>query len=616
MAPRYNLIADCASPDSLQTVVPFWVVSFARFATPVTYDPMVRGSRTDVDPVGERDPLVVTNDAIFVQVGASKDAHVTNLQVGLNPGTRNYLQEVLPGDWVFCSMLASESEGKRVAEKYRKGQAVNGWKDGLKFIGRVKTVRKRIQRNSSTGELSISFQVSAVGFSEFDTPVIYHPQLQKAQSEQQGYAEFGAMVEDIIRGSDDSVNKDKAVDINRVIPKFVRVIFGEGAFSAAGNLAGVKASPNEKYLIPRTVAKWLGNPIARTFADIVGVMMGVQHYRTAAGSTDDKAADPWKLFLPDGLSRGDDQVLRTGRDLIGVFPLQPPPMDGQPVWSVLGAYLSAPVNEMYVALRPSQDFKGALTPYLVVRQTPYSTPQVHKALLIPENKGAAAEGWRQPDFTSKPEVGMNLVASDLDTTDFTELPRWVLPSDLLISVDVGRSDALRVNLVHVSGTGPGALRDEVGAFWRSPPNIDDLDIKRHGVRPYMPSVNCYLTDHVRGPTKWRDLMTDIVMGQHLTLNGTITSAGIQAAVQPGDNLELDGIVFHIESLAHVCTIDAEGNRQFSTTFQVSHGVQDEEIAEAYQQVYGLDERTSHFAGIADGSDVGMTSNATVEDDGP
>lgn len=68
------------------------------------------------------------------------------------------------------------------------------------------------------------------------------------------------------------------------------------------------------------------------------------------------------------------------------------------------------------------------------------------------------------------------------------------------------------------------------------------------------------------------ILSDILMGQHLTLTGTMTVVGIQSPICPGDNLEFDDTVLHIESVTHQYTSDDGGRTSFSTVLQLSHGL--------------------------------------------
>ena len=626
MAAKYDLASDFRSGDELKTQVPYWVLGVVRFANQVTWDPTTRKSISANDDVAmaEREPLVLTSEVVQVSVTASKDAHVSNLSCSLYPH-ENWLSGILPGDWLVCCMVNSETRGKEIAQRMRDRQAINGFQDGLKFLGRVTACRKNIQVNRQNGTVQTGYSVQGVGFGEFDSLVFFHPQLQAAGILPQQLEQFGMLIQDIVNASDGSVNGG-TVDINKVLPKLVDVIFGIGAWSNAPGIKqgkhteAIQASPNTKYLVPRTISAWLGLQGAQTYNDILNVLMGVQHYRTVQNATEVTAQQhPWSLFQPDGL-REDQGVFRTPSDLIGWFPLSPPPTQAT-VWDMISGYTNPPINEMYLTLRPDQD--GDIFPHLVVRQTPYSSDTVRGALA--EWK-AEADRERERLHRSvqvearklnqrlAPAKKSNRNPQDADATEFLEIPRWKLPGTLLYQADIGRSDAARFNMVHVSGTGYGSLTDETGNFVRAPPVMDTLDIKRNGLRPYMTGVNCVLRDLAKGPKVWRDIMSDIVMSQHLTLSGQITCVGIQAPISHGDNLEFENVVFHIESIRHQASIQPDGTRTFQTLLQVSHGIETDERQSLNQQ-QGQSPRQSRFAGTDESEqDLLGTSAVTVEED--
>lgn len=599
MAATYDLTQDFDTGDELGQQAPYWVVGICRFKHQVTYDLATRksvptddnlGTTADAFTMAEKPPLVLTGSVTDIQVSAAKESHVSNLSLTITPGDLNMVSEIMPGDWVVACMLNSETQGRVVAQKMRQGKAVNGWTDGFKFLGKVSSSRKSM-RSTAGGTLSTSYRVQCVGSGEFDSLLFYNPQLDQQNSIPVELARFGVLINAIVLGDDPSV-VGGAVDINKVIPRLVQTIFGQGAWAASQTAvqdttgATALGSPNSSYLIPQTVANWLDMPDARTYNDVLYTLLGVQHYRTVVGVNAVGQNDAWSLFQPDGVQAAEDLVnlrtLKTPSPLIGWFPLSAPPMQAT-VWDMLSGYMNAPLNEMFVALKVDPD--GRVFPHLIARQTPYTS--VSQAGL---DSTIAAVG---------PVQGV-------DVTDFLELPRWKLPSapgrNIVLDADIGRSDAIRFNMVHISGTGSGSPDDSTQSFARALPVTDNIDIKRHGVRPYLTGLNCVLKDQTRGPAVWRDIMADVVMGQHLRLNGQIVCIGIQAPIAPGDNLEFDGIVFHIESVAHVGGINTEGGRVFTTILQVTHGVDNEEKQQV-SVTLGQSQREAEFPGVADGDDI-------------
>jgi hypothetical protein len=101
------------------------------------------------------------------------------------------------------------------------------------------------------------------------------------------------------------------------------------------------------------------------------------------------------------------------------------------------------------------------------------------------------------------------------------------------------------------------------------------DIKRSGLKAYVMwnSFDNYLAnkDALYAPT-WTKLIADAIIGGHLKLNGSVESYGIEAPIAIGDNLELDGVVYHIEALTHTAQLSPNGPKQFRTSLDLSHGV--------------------------------------------
>jgi hypothetical protein len=578
MAPTYNLRTDFPSDDLIDQS-PYWVVGIARFDNQVTFDPKTKDeinsvSTNDADAMKSRNMLILSQQIVQLTVAAAKDSHVTNLQAVLVPYI-DYLPLIMPGDWVVACIVNNEQEGKQLEDDMLNWRPINQFNRGLKFIGKVSSFRKSIHVQAD-GTRSTSFSMQAVGFGEFDSLLYYHPQLQKGMVELANLKDFGLEIEKITNGS--SSTNGSGIDINKVLPALIGCIFGDGAWAKAQPTklpsVTVTATANTRYLIHEDVAKWLGvtpTNVSPTWADMLSVKVGLQHYQNQAGGDEQSTkGTPEVLFEPELT------------DMIGQFKLAAP-APNQTVWNTLSTYCNPPINEMYVAIR-SEPKTGRLLPSFVVRQTPYSSDMVQSLLDINQDEGQKAaqqDAKTMEQFggtgnssmygPTQNQINFGRSATNADATRFLELPRWKLSVDMVYGLDIGRSDAARFNMVYISAQGLWA-RDDYNSFVRAPPIIDTLDVKRHGIRPYIRSINCLLAEAQKGPTVWRDLMCDLVMGQQLWLNGTIECIGLQAPVAPGDNLEFDDIVFHIEQVTHQAVCNPDGRRSFRTTLQLSHGV--------------------------------------------
>lgn len=579
MAPKYFLSNDLVGLDGLQSTSPHWVLGFARYANPITYDPTQRKSvTTDLSFAYQERPILViddTGDCANITVSSSKESHNPTMQVTLLDGGTRYLNEILPGDWVIAFMVYSSDELHRVSSALRARQKINDWESGFKFLGRVQAPRKRVVVSDS-GVPQSAYTLSCVAFSEFDSTILYYPQLQFTESIPVSMDKYGAQVSDMVRGNES--NERGALDINLIVPKLISVIFGKGAWSGV-SFRGDPATPNVQYIVPQTVLAWLGiNNTRGTFADLMRVLMGVQKFSSSATNT---SASPGTIFWPDGAAL-QERAFACPFSLMGSFPAEVVPQTTTSPWSFISNYSNFPLNETLVNLRP--DIDGNIFPFFTVRQTPY-TSEVGRAFDVfafqadtqafsPDTQTFSVD----TQFSAAPYTTSTIVRAPtftrVPTTRFLELPRWVINSSLVKESDIGRSDLMRQNLVFVFGSGPGVGPNEYDQFVNAGPVKDDLDIYRYGIRPYMPSVNCFLRDVVLLPTDWRDVMADIVMGQHLTLNGSLTISGVRAPITPGDNLEFEGVVYHIESVTHTCGITPDGKRSFTTRLTISRGVVD------------------------------------------
>jgi hypothetical protein len=143
------------------------------------------------------------------------------------------------------------------------------------------------------------------------------------------------------------------------------------------------------------------------------------------------------------------------------------------------------------------------------------------------------------------------------------------------TADLGRSDSLRFNFVHIYGDveqvtiGTAATQSRL----MYPPVGDLLDVSRNGLRMYpVNTVKCSQQDRQdAGPATWMELVSDFAMSMHMTISGNISMFGVQSPICCGDNLEYDGNVYHIESVSHTWSIYG-GNRDFRTSLQVTNGV--------------------------------------------
>lgn len=543
-----------------------WAIAIVRLKYPMSYRRQDRASFSQFfpDAVATRGKtLVITSDAVHIQCTATKSSHLTQMSATLRPGQTNYLSEVLPGDYVFVWMLNEEERHADLLSRIRSGKPCNKFMDGLKFYGKVNGLQKDLSQ-SPDGFRTVSYNLTGVGFSEFDATLFYDPHLaEKITTIGRLMGRIGANL--------NQLTTQGMIDVNAAIPYFVDLLLGRGIPTNLGrgnsdprlkSTAGLEGEYS--YIIPQEIGTILGKTVsskgggALAAADILELQVGVQNFnrdRTISDyekgilqesnpDADIDAKNKALVFTPDGPTSGSRRF--TGTDMMGRFLPTPPQFTNASVWSILNQYLNPACNEMFTCLRTNGE--GNVVPTLVVRQLPFSS---------------------------------NLVKVPFPVTKFQEVPRWVVHPILVRAAHIGRSDSLRFNFVNVQGLQPiDKGTGHTGQLVRNPPFRDDLDIARSGLRNYSTTIPCALEDiknqtSTSGSTaasNWMDLMADILMGQHLTLTGSIVLVGVQAPICPGDNIEWDGVVFHIESVSHSCQQQADGKKSFSTSLALSHGV--------------------------------------------
>lgn len=593
-------------PDSL-TTSPYAIMAVYRYRYPVTFSRSQGGSfaqggsATDAAVKLRELTLIVCDDIQNLQVNFAKTNHVSQLQATLLPGM-NYLTEMFPGDWVMCWMVNDKRTLTSLIDRIKKNQPCNKFYDGLKFVGKVASVRKSIVQ-SPTGIRHSTYTINAAGFTEFDAQLYFEPYLAATNPNiaTAWLKQTGLDIDQLISSS------GQGISINKVLPAFMEAFFGKGIPSNSASGSSTAGMPNNQtgitansFIVPAPVGKALGvsqgsKPNGQVgWNDICEVLQGIQKYQLSNGTLQSSVVVDLQngkpgasgrsigdIFTPDGVPDGSRLRRRETKDpMLGVFLPSSPQFTGQrTVWSVMQQYLNPTVNEMYTCLRVNP--AGDVLPTLVVRQLPFSS-------------GLISDLYRPKDYLVGTEVQSNLSDShrlnkasidsldattsssqprQLTLTRFMELPRWRIHPILIQAVDLGRSDALRFNFVHVYGETGLQSQNKTGYIIRDPPISDDIDISRSGLRPYMQSVNCAPADTLnRKAGDWMYIISDMIMGQHLMLTGTMSLKGIQSPICPGDNVEFDGHVLHIESVTHSFQMSNDGKKHFSTNLSLTHGV--------------------------------------------
>lgn len=71
---------------------------------------------------------------------------------------------------------------------------------------------------------------------------------------------------------------------------------------------------------------------------------------------------------------------------------------------------------------------------------------------------------------------------------------------------------------------------------------------------------------------WAKILADWKFNGHLKLKGTVRTVGIIEPICEGDNIEVNGVVLHIDALSFQGTLSADGRKSFNTFISVSNGL--------------------------------------------
>lgn len=575
--------------DSHQTSH-YWLALVTRFAVRNTVDPL-KVRRLDqtkmsasldearANPVAEDEPLLLSSEIASWSVQTSKNTPQGTATFSLQPmavvdikGNKlgyDWRRFILGGDWIMFWAFDNQADYLRVKERLKAGKTANGFMDGLKFIGRVQSVRRRRTRNQMSGTPETSYTMSAISGKELASKIYYNPALMDGK--------FGADKLDFI-GSFSKVmmeflaNPDVFIPADKAITLLLKACLGMAPSDTWSGLsssvlapgeetpAALVASPNGRLLVPETVWKTLeGGQYSgpdRKAHDIIRGLVGRQVY-TQSGMVR-RSALPQPDLIPVRAAEGFTPTLEP---MDGESTFQSLDMGGKAIWSILGSYLNEPINEMFYTLRANN--LGDVLPTVVARQMPFTS--------IPF--------WRE----------------NPRTTPFLNLPRWVISPKMVLDEDFGASDALRSNFVllqardQVTGNQGEQAADNMAKY---PPIADMADIERNGLYWYSKQLGSHLEsafDEALTGRYWTRLMTDATMDQHLKFTGGVTTTFIQEPIPIGDNVQYDGGIYHIESITHQGAISADGRKTATTSLSLAHGIStDSELDKANANVYMVD----------------------------
>ena len=609
---RYNIVTDYTTATSGAAVLsptPYWVILVIPLGKPISFDRATHSSPAGVDPFsGGRlrgKPILIISDCINLTITSSKTAHQLGLNATLIQGKINYLTQVLPGDWVMSWIVNGEKALRDLVKLLQKPdpkKPANEFNSGLKFIGRVESLRKSMSLDKESGVKRTRYSLVAIGFKEFTAQIFYDQALATADKSLQaglpwlvraGF-EISKLFENLKGWETNADNINIILDV--MLTAFIGTGFRKGlnpepTIANAAVAGGVGISdyydePPRAYLVPSIVGQYLGIQSKsktsgfHSYADLLMVVMGVQKYGSSAISSEVSDGGGEQLFPQRDMNLSTPTFSRCfcPDPLYGTFPAVAVDISNKPLWNVLEQFLNPTVNEMYTCLKPGPD--GRIRPALIVRQIPFTSDAFNpKGTELQEtnaNWGSSAMTQSTQVQTTGPSTNYTLIDDKIRFTPYSSLPRWVLHPAMVTDVDIGRSDATRFNFIRLVGFDPTTSKPVSIPYQlvNNPPLRDDLDIQRSGVRSFSANIACHVRDQVGAvTTKWTRLIADRAMLSHLTLNGTIVSIGIFSPLHIGENVEFDNVIYHLESITHTCSMETNGGRRsFNSVLSVSNGV--------------------------------------------
>lgn len=553
-APDENNYVNQTSPSWLLTFVRWRYRDTLRIADIAKVNQSNAQSQL-VDLKAVEQTLVVRNDCISVSVTCNKGSYTPNMEATLVQTNVDYLTEICPGDFVFVNMLNWESDAENVAVRADTAKsAINNIDDGFKGFFKVQSVRRTVAViNPQTGAKGVIVRITGFAFTEFNNAIYFN---QSVALQQSGYLTFSSQISQTWA---QLISQNNPFSLRVLIQLLTQSFLGTGIPGSAiatipGNtpadIQTVSQTPNDRFFMPAMVGTLLGVPGVGYAVDTYNFLFGLQNY-----SNTNANAPTYTGLNPTGLQQqSGSRFWFTPDDCPGSSILKPEYWDQVKTWDILTQYTNRPVNEFFSCFRVAP-YSNNVMPTVVFRQIPFTNE----------------------DFATT--IGNQGSVNIPKTTRFMTLPRWKINPSLVISEDIGRDEAARINYVQIfakcllGAGGTDYTQETIKQNF-----VQDInDIQRSGLRPavmsslfdMLPAVS---VDTYNSPF-WAKIVGDALIGGQLKYNGTLVCAGIVDPIAVGDNVQYNGIVYHIEQVTHKCDINpATGVKSFRTIISLSNGL--------------------------------------------
>ena len=533
----YNLGANSTSTDEHGMVnqsSPAWVLTFVSWEQ---RDTLRTAPTSTINYTTVRStPLVVENDCVQVSVNVNKNTLTPSLSATLLMTDINYETAIAPGDFVIVNMLNWETDARRVADQARNRQPINGFNDGFKGVFKVQGVRESLSIiDQERGTKAVVFKITGFAFTEFNNTIYFNQNLVD-QSEQDN---INLWFTNLAQSWASMVNNKGLTNVQDIMKFLIEVLIGNGIGDNGRQVKGLVKSANTLFYIPSLLGNLLNVSNAVAAKDVYNYLFGIQDYNSNANQSVEDGFNPF-------ISQDDGRFFFARNNCAGETISKPEYWNQVQVWSIMSQFANTPINELYTCFRISPD--GDVMPTVVYRQIPFTNA----------------------DF----------VAGNFSVTRFMNLPRWKISPSIVYGYDLGRDEAARINFVQYFGRSTlGTDGFSYSAETAQKNYLYDLDdVKRSGLRPYIVTSN-FDEPVIEGQKEvfrspyWARIVGDCLIGGQLKMNGTIECKGIVHPIAVGDNLQFNGVIYHIEQINHSCIISvADGRKKFVTTISVSNGL--------------------------------------------
>ena len=498
--------------------------------------------------------ITVTSDILKIQTSATKANYLTTAEITLSSGQYNYQALLAPGDHALIWINNGASDRDDVMLRAATGSPANEFMSGLKFVGKVNSVRS-VYVFMPNGTKTLRYNITLKGFSEFGDMIYYNPGMDPGTSNPNS-PDSPLIFQSISKKWTDYLLKQGGLTGAQDLLQFcVDVFLGPGpAQRSTISSADHSLAPNNTFVVPRELLSILGTDYTGhqfpTYAALLNTLMGVQDF--SSGLTNNLSQ-----YLPNvNSNRSSATRLFTKNSLSGNLLAIPDMFNNVALWSILQQSCNSAVNEIYTAVRYNGN---RIIPMFIARQLPFNSIYYESFL---ERDGLDPKAYPY--------------------TKFLDLPKWVIaPSVVLGQFNIGTSDSVRFNffqtfaaLYNMEAANPGAgqaMQLNARNFF-----LDNPDIMRNGNRPLVRTTTAVLNTLSGGLMHlkhWSYVLADAFIDGHLKLSGNLTCAGITEPICVGDNLQIADKLFHIEGVMHTYEVmENSAQKTFYTSISLSQGV--------------------------------------------